>query len=500
MRLALKIFVANSLVILVLVGVAVWTLTEVAKLITADRQIAVRTAEALRLEVSLRELMRRASLLEMRHLVFGDQEYAALPSHEALKISQGLDLLGRLLSGNVEQGHWAEAQQAFTQYRIAVARARELRSRGDVTQAGHVLDQQAQPAAERVSAALDALMELTQSGLNASQVEAAATLGQYRGEMLRLRQRTWNVVVFALFASVVAALAGTGLIAMRMTRSIRHLAAATTALAEGSFQPARIESRDEIGGLARSFNRMAERLREIDALKEQFYATVSHELRSPLTSAREAANLLQQGGPGPLTEKQQKLVGIIHNSAERLLRLVSQMLDLSRLSAGLLPLDRKPCDLTRAARRAVKEMRVQAEERGLQVSYDTGPGSFEIVADEDRIVQVLVNLLANGIHFTPAGGAVSIRLLDQGAEVAIQVEDSGMGIPADKLPLVFERYRQAHSGKGGTGLGLAIVRGLVEAHGGRISVDSEESKGTRFTIVLPREAPAGPPADAPVTS
>jgi signal transduction histidine kinase len=496
MRLALKIFLANALIILVLVGVAAWTLSEVARLITADRQVAVRTAEALRLEVSLRELMRRAAVLEMRHLVFGDQEYAALPSHEALRIKQGLDLLGTILATDGERARWREAQQAFGEYRAIVTRARQARARGDSATANQLLERDAQPTADRVQVALDGLLELTQAALNESQVEAAAFVGQVRGEVARLRQRTWTVVSVALVLSLVAALASAGWIALHMTRSIRRLAAATTSLAEGSFRPVAVTSRDEIGSLARSFNQMAVRLQEIDHLKEQFYATVSHELRSPLTSAREAANLLQSGGPGPLTEKQQKLVRIIHGSAERLLRLVGQILDLSRLSTGLLPLDHKPFDATRAVRRAVKEIRVQGEERGVIVGYDAGPGDFEIVADEDRITQVVVNLIANGIRFTPAGGSVTARLVDAGREVEIHVEDTGVGIPADKLPLIFERYRQAHTGKGGTGLGLAIVRGLVEAHGGRVSVESEEGKGTRFIVALPRQAPEKGPQPA----
>ncbi|HEV8673801.1 MAG TPA: ATP-binding protein [Methylomirabilota bacterium] len=499
MRLALKIFLANSLVILVLVGVAAWTLAEVARLITADRQVAVRAAEALRMEVSLRELTRRATLLEMRHLVFGDQEYAALPSHEALRIKQGLDVLGTMMASDAERARWQEALQAFGHYRAAVTRGREARAHGDVSQATKILETQAQPAAGRVVAALDGLMDLTQAGLNESQLEAAAALGQVRSDVVRLRQRTWNAVVFALVAAVVVALGASAALAVRMTRSLSRLAAATTSVAEGSFrEPVPVESADEIGALARSFNSMAQRLREVDSLKEQFYATVSHELRSPLTSARESAHLLQSGGPGPLTPKQEKLVGIIHNSADRLLRLVSEVLDLSRLTAGLLPLERRSFDVTRAVRRAVKEMRVQAEERGVSVAYEAGPGSFEIVADEDRVVQVLVNLIANGIRFTPADGAVTVRLADAGAEVEIHVEDTGVGIPPSALPLVFERYRQAHSGRGGTGLGLAIVRGLVEAHAGRVSVESQEGKGTRFTVVLPRQA-AGPGQAPPST-
>ncbi|MBI4011255.1 MAG: HAMP domain-containing protein [Candidatus Rokubacteria bacterium] len=488
MRLALKIFVANALVILVLVGVAVWTLAEVAKLIAADRQIAVRAADALRLEASLRERVAEAHRLEMRALIFADREYVAVPSYEALRIQQGLDLLGTFLASDVERAGWRQANDAFGEYRGMVARSRELRARGDRDRAARLLETDGQAAAGRVITSLERLTDMTQAALNESQLQASAALGRVRSDVTQLRDRTWRAVAVALLMAVLAALGGTGLIAVRMTRSLRRLAGATASLAEGSFQPVPVESADEIGALARSFNSMAARLQEADQLKEQFYAAMSHELRSPLTSAREAAHLLHQGGPGPLTEKQEKLVTIIYNSTDRLLRLVSQVLDLSRLSAGLLPIERRWFDVDRAARRAVKEVRVQATERGVTLSYDSTPGVFELFGDEDRIVQVLVNLLANGVRFTPAGGAVTLRLLDAGSDIELQVEDTGVGIPADKLGLVFERYRQVHSGHGGTGLGLAIVRGLVEAHAGRVTVESEEGKGTRFSVFLPRKA------------
>ncbi len=498
MRLALKIFLANALVILVLVGVAVWTLAEVAKLMTADRQIAVRAADALRLEASLRERMAEAHRLEMRALVFADREYVAVPSYEALRIQQGLDLLGTLLATDAERAGWRGAIAAFGEYRETVARSRELRTRGDRDRAARLLETDGQAAVGRVIASLERLTDMTQAALNESQLQASAALGRVRSDVTRLGDRTWRAVAVALIAAVLAALGGTALIAVRMTRSLRRLAGATASLAEGSFQPVPVQSGDEIGALARAFNSMAARLREADQVKEQFYATMSHELRSPLTSAREAAHLLQQGGPGPLTEKQEKLVTIIHGSTDRLLRLVSQVLDLSRLSAGLLPIERRWFDVDRAARRAVKEVRVQANERGVALNYDSTPGVFELFGDEDRIVQMLVNLLANGVRFTPAGGAVSLRLLDAGAELELQVEDTGVGIPAEAIPHVFERYWQAHGGHGGSGLGLAIVRGLVEAHAGRVTVDSREGKGTRFSVFLPRKAAATaePPAAA----
>jgi signal transduction histidine kinase len=498
MRLALKIFLANSLVILILVGVAAWTLTEVARLIAADRQIAIRGADALRLEASLRERVGQAHRLEMRHLIFGDREYAEVSSLEALRIQKGLELLGSLLATEPERAQWHEAVQAFGRYRAAVARGHELRARGNLPRATRVLESEAGQAADRVIAALDRLMDLTQAALNEGQLQATLALGQVQSDVTRFREHTWTAVVVALIVAVLVALLGTAAIAVRMTRSLRRLAAATTALAEGSFgEPVPVDTGDEIGALARAFNSMAARLREVDALKEQFYATMSHELRSPLTSAREAAHVLQQGAPGPLTPKQEKLLAIIHGSADRLLRLVSEVLDLSRLNAGMLPLDRRPFDLERTVRHAVKELRIQAQERGVALIHDSGPGPFELFGDEDRIVQVLVNLMANAIRFTPTGGTVAVRLQDAGPEMRLEVEDTGVGIPADALPFVFDRYRQAHSGRGGTGLGLAIVRGVVEAHGGRVGVESEEGKGSRFTVMLPRHAASGVPGEGP---
>ena len=499
MRLAVKIFLANLLVVLVLVGVAVWTLAEVARLINEDRQIAVRSADALRVAASLRERVVESHRLELRALVFADREFLKVPQFEALRIQQGLDLLGTFLATHAERVAWREANSAFTQYRAAVAKSREARARGQANESSGLMDDEGGPAARRVTAALERLTEMTSAGLNESQRRASSALGLIQSEVTRLRDRTWRAVGVALVAAVLAALAGSAFLAVRMTRSLRRLAAGTTALAEGSFQPLQIESSDEIGALARSFNRMAARLQEVDALKEQFYATVSHELRSPLTSAREAAHVLRQGGPGPLTEKQAKLVSIIHSSTDRLLRLVSQVLDVSRLSAGLLPIERRWFDVERAARRAVKEVRVQAQDRGVDVRLEGIQAPLEVFADEDRVVQVLVNLLGNGVRFTAAGGSVILRILDSGADVELQVQDTGIGIPADALPLVFERYRQAHAGYGGTGLGLTIVRGLVEAHAGRVTVESEEGKGARFTVFLPRkpaDAPA-PPEDRP---
>jgi len=250
-------------------------------------------------------------------------------------------------------------------------------------------------------------------------------------------------------------------------------------------EPIDDSARDEIGALARAFNAMAAQLRRMDETKEEFFATLSHELRSPLTSVREAAHLLRDGVPGPLNAKQTRLVTLISRSTDRLLRLVNQILELSRLRAGVLPLARASVDMAQVVGRAVEELRPQAEEAGLTLERERVGARFDCVGDEDRLLQVVVNLVANAVRFTPRGGRVAVRLVDAGEELEVQVEDSGVGIPAAALPHIFDSWRQAHRDRGGTGLGLAVVRGIVQAHGGSIRAERAAGHGTRMTFVIP---------------
>jgi signal transduction histidine kinase len=196
------------------------------------------------------------------------------------------------------------------------------------------------------------------------------------------------------------------------------------------------------------------------------------------------------------------MVDIIRRSTDRLLRLVNQILDVSRLRAGVLPLERVPLDLDWLVGRAIDELRPQADEAKVTLERERVGTRFTVVGDEDRLVQVVVNLLANAVRFTPVGGRVTVRLVDAGSECEIQVEDTGVGIPPAELPHVFESYRQAHPGKGGTGLGLAIVRQIADAHGGRVRLESEPGRGSTFTVEFPlapaldESAALAPPEEA----
>ncbi|MBI2157023.1 MAG: HAMP domain-containing histidine kinase [Candidatus Rokubacteria bacterium] len=476
MRLASKIFLTASLVIVVLGGVGVLSLRAVDRLVTVNREVTTRAVPALALAVAAREAVPPLVRLEARLVVLRDPRYVALWEGQAARVAQDLERLGDYATSAREAGALAAARAAFAGYRSAAGRAQALLGRGDAARALVVSEREARGFAERVESRLEALREATRARALAAQAEAA-----------RLEARTWTGVLVAFGAAVGLALLGTAVVAQRMTRPLGALSAATAAVAAGAWQaPIAVRSRDEIGRLAESFNAMAGELRRLEETKREFFATVSHELRSPLTSIRGAVDLLRDRVPGDLTPAQARLVDITGQSTDRLLRLVNRILEVARLSAGAATLERTALDLDKLAARAVDELRPQAEDAGVALAYERVGDDFALAGDEERLFQVVVNLGTNAIRFTPRGGRVAVGLAAGPSGLELAVEDTGAGIPAAVLPRIFDAWRQAHAGHGGTGLGLALVRGVVEAHGGRVAVASEEGKGSRFTVHLPR--------------
>jgi signal transduction histidine kinase len=476
MRLSSKMFLSSALVIVVLTSVSALSLGAVGRLVSVNRETTTSTIPAMSLTASARDAIPRLVALETRAVVLGDQRYAAAWSEMARRVTEDLDRLAELPLSELETRHRLVASAAFQEYWSIVSEEQALLQRGDHGGALRIIDTMSGARAEEVRESLDRLMATTGNRILAAQAEAT-----------RLETRTWSTVLLALGGAVGLALFGTAFITRRMTRSLRLLSAATGEVAAGAFrEPIAIESRDEIGALASSFNRMASQLRQTEEAKQQFFAIVSHELRSPLTSIRGAVDLLHQRAPQSLTENQQRLTEIIARSSERLLWLANQILEMSRLHAGFAELDRKPVDLAALIDRVVEELHPQAEETGVALERERYGSHFAYLGDEERLYQLVVNLAANAIRFTPRGGLVTVRVIDATSEFELQVEDTGVGIPADALPTIFDPYRQAHRDRGGTGLGLAIVKGVATAHGGEVIAESREGKGSRFTVLLPR--------------
>jgi two-component system, NtrC family, sensor histidine kinase KinB len=228
------------------------------------------------------------------------------------------------------------------------------------------------------------------------------------------------------------------------------------------------------------------RLRELDRLKSEFVMTASHELRTPLTSINMAVNLLRESAANKLTDQERALLEACHEDVQRLRTLVNDLLDLSKIEAGKLALAFEPVQPRFLCEQALSVIKPQAESKGVELSLGVPDDLPEVTADPHRIVWVLINLLANAMRYTPAGGHISLQGERVGNQVQLSVTDDGDGIPFNLQPRIFEKFVHGKpSDGGGSGLGLAICKEIVRAHSGAIWLDSAPGKGSTFTFALP---------------
>jgi two-component system, NtrC family, sensor histidine kinase KinB len=230
----------------------------------------------------------------------------------------------------------------------------------------------------------------------------------------------------------------------------------------------------------------------LDRLKSDMVATVSHELKTPLTSVQMAIHLLLEEVIGPLTPKQIELLLAARQDADRILTMINDLLDLTRIEQGRVRLDLEPVAGSDLVDEAVTRFQPQAQARGVTLSARGDRTNPSVLVDRDRIEHVFDNLIVNAIQHTSRGGTVQVRVTDHGASTRFEVEDDGEGIPSEHLSRLFEKFYRIPTSRhsGGAGLGLAIVREIITAHGGEIGVASEPGKGTRFTFTLPATQPS----------
>jgi two-component system phosphate regulon sensor histidine kinase PhoR len=227
-------------------------------------------------------------------------------------------------------------------------------------------------------------------------------------------------------------------------------------------------------------------LRRLETVRRDFISNLSHELRTPITSLKALTETLHQGAIDQPSVARD-FVSKMNVEVDRLAQMVQEMGDLSRIESGEAPLKRSPVKIADVVARAVERLRAQADRAGLQMKLDIASGLPLASVDEGRMEQVLVNLIHNAIKFTPPGGRIDVTAKVDGDMLVVSVSDTGVGISADDLPRVFERFYKADRarGGGGTGLGLAIAKHVVEAHGGNIWVESVEGRGATFSFSIP---------------
>jgi signal transduction histidine kinase len=327
----------------------------------------------------------------------------------------------------------------------------------------------------------------------------------------------WHALAFFTAATVVVlagaflfALASSSLVgyvlARRLVGRLEGLGRAAEALAAGDLSR-RVDVKgdsDEVAQLARRFNHMADQLADTVAelaaakqraeaalrAKRELVANVSHELRTPLASIRGHTESLQLRGPDLDAETRRTYLEIIYRESEQLSRLIDDLFALSTAEAGALPLVLRPVALGEVADEVVSSIRSVARgERRVTLVTEVEPDMPPALADRQRIAQVVANLVRNAVRHTPQGGLVAVRACRRDEQAVVIVEDTGIGIPADELPHVFERFYRVDPSRdrasGGAGLGLAIVRELVEAMGGEVSAESVVGQGSRFSFSLP---------------
>lgn len=299
-------------------------------------------------------------------------------------------------------------------------------------------------------------------------------------------EKAKRIIIFIFLFAILLSSAITAKITYGIRVPLKRIRDATSLLARGNFDhKIEISSMDEIGDLASAFNLMSKKLKEIDQMKADFITYASHELRTPLTSLKEATGLMLDRVAGDITEKQKELLRIIDEDCERLLKLINDLLDLSKLEAGLMPLEIKESRIEDIVEQTLHEMRPLSDTKGLIIEVEIKGEIPAVPMDSFRIQQVLTNLINNSIKFTNRGGKIVIMVEKIEGYLTVCISDTGEGIPEEALDRVFEKFHQLGDKKVGTGLGLPIAKHIVEAHGGMIWAESKIGKGSTFSFALP---------------
>ncbi len=298
---------------------------------------------------------------------------------------------------------------------------------------------------------------------------------------------------FSLGMSIFVALA----LSDSTARSVREIVRGVREMSAGSLNTrVRVSSRDEIGELATAFNAMAERLeasfareRGLEKTRQELISAVSHDLRTPLASIQAMVDSINDG---VVTDQQtiRRYLRATQSEVENLSQLITDLFELSQLGSGVLELHMETASLQDLLSDTLESMTPQAAARGVQLTGAIEGELPPVVMDARRVQRVLFNLIQNSIRHTPQDGTICIRARDAGPDVQVEVIDTGEGIPAQELPRLFERFyrpdRSRSRSSGGAGLGLSIAKGIVEAHGGRIWVESTVGKGSTFGFALPK--------------
>lgn len=379
-----------------------------------------------------------------------------------------------------------QIRSSLEELRSASMEEYEQASAGGSTVAEMVSSQRTRPAIASVDSSLGASATTLRNRTRERVAEATSAT-------LNAERLVAGAMPIALLLALII-----GILLMRsISRPVQELERGMQAVAEGDLthqlglSPFR---NDEFGRLAASYRAMATQLSELERLRAEFVSIASHELKTPINVIVGYLELLQEGIYGDISPQQREIMVTLTKQANTLTRLVRRLLDISRFEASGGKIDVRQVDLARLLTALETSFSVLAMQREIAFSVTHADGlPTTVVWDEDRINEVLGNLLSNAFKFTPHGGTVALTVEPVESKVSITVKDTGVGIGTEQLPHIFDKFYQADNqalaAAKGTGLGLAIAKEIVEAHSGSIRVDSQVGTGTTFVVTLPIEAP-----------
>ena len=332
----------------------------------------------------------------------------------------------------------------------------------------------------------------SQIGSGQGMGQGQGMMGQGGGMMSEFYQNFQATFTESLLIAVAAASLVALVVSLVFSRSILApvvvMMNASQRIAEGHYdERVQLQGTDELNQLAGSFNKMAEQLEQVENMRRRLLGDVAHELRTPLTAIKGSMEGLMDGVLPATDETYQQ----VHAEAERLNHLVNDLQELSRVEARAYQLDIRPLDASTLVRTVTKRLFPHAESKRITLDFELSPDLPHVLADEDRAVQVLTNLTGNALQYTPDGGRVTISAKRISNAIQFSVRDTGIGIPPEHLSHIFDRFYRVDKSRsrqtgGGSGIGLTIARALIEAHGGRIWVESAgEELGSVFNFTIP---------------
>lgn len=325
------------------------------------------------------------------------------------------------------------------------------------------------------------------SGQDEDKMVGAIILSSPSSSLAGIFEQITKIIIIASLWVFFAAVVAVYFITSRVTSPLKSMSEAAKSYSKGDFDvKVPVDGSDEIASLATAFNQMAESLKTLEDTRNTFLSNISHDLRTPMTSIQGFIDGILDGTIPP--DKQRYYLKIVSGEVKRLSRLVNQLLDISRMESGNLKVNKIKFDVCEVARLILISFEEKIDDKKINIEFDADYDPSEVFADKDAIHQILYNLIDNAIKFTSESGTIKINIRDGGEKYLVSVYNTGLGIKAEELPRVFDRFYKTDSSRGldktGTGLGLYIVKTKLEAHGERITVSSEYGKYCEFVFTL----------------